>query len=85
MDVRSTRESLQRRSKDVEREKSKEREREREKNRPRTPKRYPRSGGDNEETESLWHKNSREEDSEEGSIPPGLGSIRLVETSSKKI
>ncbi len=83
IEVRSTRESLQRHSKDVEREKSKERERE--KTRPRTPKRYPRSGGDNEETESLWHKNSREEDSEEGSLPPDLGSIRLVETSSKKI
>ena len=85
MEVRSTRESLQRRSKDVERERSKEREREREKSRPRTPKRYPRSGGDTEETESLWHKSSREEDSEEGSIPPDLGSIRLVETSSTKI
>ena len=83
MEVRSTRESLQRRSKDVEREKSKERERE--KSRPRTPKKYPRSGDDNEETESLWHKSSREEDSEEGSLPPDLGSIRLVETSAKKI
>lgn len=82
-EVGLTMESLHPRSKDVKTEPSKERERE--KHRPRTPRKYPKNGGDEEETESLWHKNAQEEDSEEGSIPPDLGSVRLVETSLKRV
>jgi len=60
----------------VEKSKSKER------NRPRTPKKYPPGGADDiEETESLWRKaNSTEDDSDNASPPPEVGSVRLVQT-----
>lgn len=71
---KSTRESLRPGSKDGAGGKSRD-------SRPRTPKRYPGSADDKEETESLWRKTSSVEDESDSSqLPPEAGSVRLVQT-----